>query len=135
MSISFLNAEVWLLVMNYYRNEDEEPVSVRLASPGEYGDFPVIKEVTLKRGTAEGKGTITIVLDRDAPPHLTAWHHLDFRVFRMKRRGSRIFFREHRSRKKQDHKVVLRFGEEWLSPPAGVTPQALEEEDEDDDEG
>lgn len=122
---------------NYYQPPDADPVYLDFSGGG--GEAPPVRippvtRVTLQRGVSDGKDRIEVVLGGDAPANLALWHHLDGQVKRMKRRGGRVYYRIHRPKPADNHRVILQYGKEWVSPPYPVTP-TVSDEDLDTDEG
>jgi len=119
-----------IFATDYYQDPGEDPVVLDLQAPESYGSLPKVTKVEIEPSDTKGEDLITIILDRDAPANLQAWHHVDGRLYRMDRRGSRVFVRQFRPRDARDHRVVMRHGDDWLSPPAGLTRRATEDDEE-----
>lgn len=119
---------------NYYQTAEDEP-SYQEVAPVEDGRVrPKITRVVVEP-LGSGKMKVTATLDRDAPPDLTVWHHLDGRVHRMQKKGSRLFFREYKDEGAKDHKVVMMAGETWISGPSGLSSSSPQEEESDEGGG
>jgi len=122
-----LDEESHLLINNFYDPEKDQ-LSFDLTK-GTQDGRPRVQKVEVVELDAK-KSKITATLDKDAPASLTVWHHLGGRVFKMERKGSRLFFREFKESESSDHKVILVDGETWVSPPTGISAPSVEEEGE-----
>jgi len=124
----FAGTTLRLRAKNVYEGPEDDPsyVDLRVPPVGAMHDAPVKADAVRLDAAKDGRQHIEVVLDRDAPAVMEAWHVVDGRAYRMDRKGSRVWERDFDATKAEDHLIYLDAGGAWLSPP--YPPSEDEEE-------